>query len=589
MYGYGLLDPNRKRNVSIYARVSTEHEAQLSALENQKDWYKPFLDAHPEWTVTGMYVDEGITGTSAQKRPRFMEMIRDAENGAFDLILTREVSRFARNTVDTLQYTRLLKSKGVEVYFINDNIKTFDGDGELRLTIMATLAQDESRKTSIRVKSGQQTSMNNGVVYGNGNILGYDRVDKKMVINPEQAKTVRMIYDWYLSGIGMRAIQFRLEQEGRLTAMGKSNWHQSNISKILQNSFYCGIMTYHKEFTPDYLTQKKIRNFGDIELTQTQGTHEPIVTVEEYEQVQRMIAVRRREVAPDVAGKRRPLGERQAIDVWTKLMICECGHKFNRKIWHKLEDKIQYGYQCYHSIRSGTVVTRTNKGLPLDGVCEVPMVPGWKLQMMANHLFQEYISDTAKVIELATEMLDKHIDEKPNQQIDERLLKQKTDELEKLNKRMHNLIEMRADGEITKDIFQAKQTEIQTRIEQLEKEIEALHPRQAEPEDNSNHEERMAILRYYLEQSIRPNENGDVPEYIIDAFVVKIVVCKDHFDWYLRFDPSKEPKQLQVDGKRKNKAQISSFCSPQDRLRLLRCNSLFPKYQKGCCFDGSPF
>ena len=170
------------RNIVIYARVSTEHEAQLSTLENQLDWYKPFMEQHPEWNLIRSYVDEGITGTSANKRPQFMRMLADANNGEFDLILTREVSRFASNTVDTLQYTRKLKAIGVEVFFINDNIKTFDGDGELRLTIMATLALDESRKTSIRVKSGQQTSMENGVYYGNGNILGYDRVGKDMVI-----------------------------------------------------------------------------------------------------------------------------------------------------------------------------------------------------------------------------------------------------------------------------------------------------------------------------------------------------------------------------------------------------------------------
>ena len=186
------------RDVVIYARVSTEHEAQLSALDNQLDWYRPLLEQHPNWHLVRTYVDEGITGTSANKRPQFLRMLANAQRGEFDLILTREVSRFARNTVDTLQYTRQLKAIGVEVFFINDGIRTFDGDGELRLTIMATLAQDESRKTSVRVKSGQQTSMENGVYYGNGNILGYDRVGKELVINPEQARTVRKIYDWYL-------------------------------------------------------------------------------------------------------------------------------------------------------------------------------------------------------------------------------------------------------------------------------------------------------------------------------------------------------------------------------------------------------
>lgn len=154
---YGMYDMNSdfaKRSVAIYARVSTDHEEQLSALENQVEWYKPILAARPDWTLVAQYVDEGITGTSVNKRPQFLKMIRDAKAGKFDMIITREVSRFARNTVDTLQYTRMLREYGVEVFFINDNIKTFDGDGELRLTIMATLAQDESRKTSIRVKAG---------------------------------------------------------------------------------------------------------------------------------------------------------------------------------------------------------------------------------------------------------------------------------------------------------------------------------------------------------------------------------------------------------------------------------------------------
>ena len=133
--------------------------------------------------------------------------------------------------------------------------------------------------------------MQNGVFYGNGNILGYDRVGKEMVINPEQAKTVRMIYDMYLSGMGVTTIQYELEKAGRLTALGKERWFASYISKMLRNSFYCGIITYHKEYTPDFLKQKKIKNYGDLEYVQVQGTHEPIVTVEEYEQVQKLMDI----------------------------------------------------------------------------------------------------------------------------------------------------------------------------------------------------------------------------------------------------------------------------------------------------------
>ena len=197
------------RTVAIYARVSTEHEAQLSALENQVQYYDDILKRHPDWILYDRYIDEGITGTSIKKRKNFMRMIEDAKNKHFDLIITREVSRFARNTVDTLQETRRLKKIGVEVYFTEDNIWTFnDEDGELKLTIMATLAQNESKKTSQRVKAGQKISFQNGVFYGTGNILGYDKVGKEMIVNEEQADIVKFIYSSFLSGDGTTKIKY---------------------------------------------------------------------------------------------------------------------------------------------------------------------------------------------------------------------------------------------------------------------------------------------------------------------------------------------------------------------------------------------
>jgi len=204
-----------KRKVAIYARVSTEHEAQISALENQVQYYDELLERHPDWELVERYIDEGITGTSIHKREGFLKMMQDAENKKFDLVITREVSRFARNTVDTLQQTRILKTYGVEVWFTEDNIWTLnDEDGELRLSIMATLAQNESKKISQRVKAGQMISFKNGVLYGNGNILGYDRVGSNLIVNKEQADTVRRIFDLYTNGYGVRKIQDIMEQEG---------------------------------------------------------------------------------------------------------------------------------------------------------------------------------------------------------------------------------------------------------------------------------------------------------------------------------------------------------------------------------------
>lgn len=542
------------RRVVIYARVSTEHEAQISALENQIDWYKPILAARPEWELVGQYIDEGITGTSAEKRPQFMKMISDAMKRKFDLIITREVSRFARNTVDTLQYTRKLKEKGVEVFFINDNIKTMDGDGELRLTLMATFAQDESRKTSIRVKSGQQTSMENGVVYGTGNILGYDRVGKEMVINPEQAKVVRMIFDWYLQGWGLVKIKNELELRRIPTSSGKDHWHPTVISHVLRNSFYCGIMTYHKEYTPDYLQQKKIKNRGAIPMLQVPGTHEPIVTVEEYERVQTIMESKRKTL-PGREGRK--CGKSPITTMWGRLLICECGHKFNRRTWNRGDRWTGNAYQCYSSIHTGSYSSRKKRGLSLDGICQSPMVPEWRLQMMANLIFREYLQDRDKVLSLANSILEAHFEEEQRPEVDEHALERKRAELLKLHRKCDTLIEMRAEGDLTKEAFKQKKAQAETAIVRLESEIgemEALLNAEADPVED--YTEKLAVLRYAMEQYTLPDD-GDVPPSVIEAFVRRIVVSKDGFDWYLRFsgDPD-HPLHCTTEGKRKTTTKI---------------------------------
>ena len=544
-----------KRRVAIYARVSTEHEAQLSALENQLDWYKPILDARPNWTLAAQYIDEGITGTSAEKRPQFLQMIRDAKKNKFDMIITREVSRFARNTVDTLQYTRLLKDYKVEVFFINDNIKTFDSDGELRLTIMATLAQDESRKTSVRVKSGQEISMKNGVLYGNGNILGYDRVGKELLINPEQAKTVRMIYDMYLDGYGLSKIQDELEKRGRLTSQGKSRWFPTVISNILKNSFYCGIITYHKEYTPDYLKQKKIKNYGDIELLTVQGTHETIVTIEEYERVQKIMNSKRSQ-CKNLNSGRRTTGKKPRTTVWGKLLVCSCGHRFSKRVWTRQGGTVNAAYQCYNSVHTGSYESRKKKGLSLDGICRTPMIPEWKLQMMANHIFKTYLADKEKVLALANSMLEAHIGDTEEKENTEEILQQKTAEYKKLSKKLDTYVEMRADGEISRELFKQKSEELEPKLNTLKKEIAELSAAQDEPQIE-DYREKITVLEYALEQYTHYDENEDIPDSVIEAFVEKIVASENGFDWYLRFDGDpNDPLHCSVDGKRRKSAAV---------------------------------
>lgn len=565
-----------ERRVVIYARVSTEHEAQISALGNQIDWYNIYLDHHPEWKLVDKYIDEGITGTSAEKRPEFMRMLNDAKDDKFDLIITREVSRFARNTVDTLQYTRKLKTLGVEVFFINDGIKTFDGDGELRLSLMASLAQDESRKTSVRVKSGQQISMNNGVFYGNGNILGYDKVGKDLVINPEQAQTVRMIYDMYLAGDGLTKIKAELERRGRKTSMGHQNWHCTVISHVLRNTFYCGIITYHKEYVPDYLTQKKVKNYGEMELTQVQGTHKPIVTVEEFDRVQRIMDSRRGECKNLKTG-RRCKGKTPPKSIWSKLLLCSCGHRYNRVKWSGSGENTRFGYQCYHVINNGSYESRKKRGLPLDDVCRSTTIPEWKLEMMAKYIFNNFLSDKSRVLELANSMLKAHITDTKDKPDNSALIAQKQDELEKLNQKFDRYVDMRSEDEITKEVFKAKTEELQKQITAVQNLLSELVPAEEETVVD-DYEEKITVLKYALEKYTDFDDGGDIPHSVIEAFVKKIVVTPDGFDWYLRFGGD-DPINCKIEGKRAQKHQISADrgTTPPSALeqyrQLLRTNS----------------
>ena len=532
-------DDSKKRNIVIYARVSTEHEAQIYALDNQMDWYDIILQSHPNWNIIAKYIDRGITGTSATKRPQFMKMIEESTDGAFDLIITREVSRFARNTVDTLQYTRQLKKVGVEVYFVEDNIWTFDPDGELRLTIMATLAQDESRKTSIRVKAGQRASMEKGVFFQNGSILGYDKAGNDMVINEEQAETVRMIYRLYNSGMGIRKIQFELEKAKRKTAMGKYNWSCSVISRILKNKFYAGYIIWYKQYVPDYLEQKKVNNHGQKEQFETVGTHEPIVSLEEWEMAQKRLASSRVENGGQSNVK-------QGVDIWCRKLKCICGHSFNRRQWHKdsSNGKKYYGYQCYSSVQTGTVKTRLNKGLPIEGICTTPTVSGWKLEAMATMIFKNLVVNKDGIVELAVNELNKHL--KCDEEHKDVILSLRNN-LDKYNKKLDNLIEMRMDGEISKQIFAEKKHAIELEIANIESQISEI--------DNTNEDilsisDHIDLLKTCIEELLDYDIEDKVPDFIIDSMVEYILVDDTTFKWKLRYIP--DQITTTVNGTRKN-------------------------------------
>lgn len=264
--------------VAAYCRVSTDKEDQANSFEAQQRYFREYIQRQPDWELQGIYADEGFSGTSTNKRVEFNKMLHAAELGQIDLIVTKEVSRFTRNTVDALQITRELRRRGVGVLFLNDSLDTRTNDGELRLTIMSSFAQDESRRTSERSKWGQMRSMEKGVVFG-GSLLGYDVIGGKMTVNPEGAEVVRLIFHKYLQERkGCSTIARELREAGILSSKGNCLWSSATVTKILKNEKYCGDLIQKKTYTPDFLTHEKKYNHGKEPLVELKDHHEAIMT-----------------------------------------------------------------------------------------------------------------------------------------------------------------------------------------------------------------------------------------------------------------------------------------------------------------------
>lgn len=269
--------------VAAYCRVSTDKDDQVNSLESQKRYFAEYIRRNPMWELVEVYADEGVTGTSTAKRREFNRMIDDASEHMFELIITKEISRFARNTLDSIFYTRKLKDWGVGVIFMNDNINTLDPDAELRLTIMSSIAQEESRKTSDRVKWGQKRRMEQGVVFGR-NLLGFDVKNGKLSVNEEGARIVRLIFHKFLfENKGTHVIARELREAGITTTTNMCEWSNTAILRILKNEKYCGDLVQKKTYTPNYLTHRKKYNTGQEETVVIKDHHDAIISRDIFE------------------------------------------------------------------------------------------------------------------------------------------------------------------------------------------------------------------------------------------------------------------------------------------------------------------
>ena len=431
-----MKEKEEMKRVVFYVRESTDNLPQQEALKKQVQWCYELSEKQPDWVmVHEPFVDEGLSGTSAETRESFQEMIRFAENGGCDLIVTREVSRFARNTLDTIRYVRRLKEHGVYVKFIHENIDSQTTDGEIMLTIMASIAQDESRKISKRVLAGQKTSMQRGVIFGNGNILGYDKTENGYIVNENQAEIVRKIFNLYLEGSRLTKIKHELETEGYVTSKGNNIWDVTTISKILKNISYTGSSVYRKSVTKDYLTHKRTPNKEEETYIFVPDTHPAIISKEDYLAVQEKLAEKRPSKDPV---------SRSGTDVWTKLLVCGCcGKKFIRESGQKRAEMLT-GYICRNKKSQGTARSSDDKALPINNRCNSMRVTQWVLYLIVEQVFQK--------IEKAQPVQTIHEPDPDAAKNDENI--------KFIDSQLEKIILLRADGEISLEDFRRKKEEL---------------------------------------------------------------------------------------------------------------------------------
>ena len=328
-----------RRKVAAYARVSTDDEEQATSYETQVKHYTEFIQKKPEWEYVKVYADDGISGTSTKRRDGFNEMIKDALDGKIDLIITKSISRFARNTLDTISYTRKLKAKGIEVYFEKENLWSLDEKTEFLLTIMASMAQEESRSISQNVTMGKRWGMKEGrVSWAYSNMLGYKKENEKIVVVENEAILVRKIYQLFLrEGKTCSGIAEYLKENGIPTPSGNSyNWTKNTINSILRNEKYKGDALLQKTYTADYLEHKVERNRGHLPQYYVENSHPAIIDKEEWEIVQAEL-MRREQIGAAYSGN----------SIFSSKLICgDCGGFYGRKIWHSTSKYSRFVYRC---------------------------------------------------------------------------------------------------------------------------------------------------------------------------------------------------------------------------------------------------
>ncbi len=461
--GYESFKENRpvKKKVAAYARVSTNFDEQVSSFEAQRDYYTNHIKSKPEWQFVGVYTDEGISATSTKNREGFNQMIEDALDGKIDLIITKSVSRFARNTVDTLTTVRKLKENGVEVYFEKENIYTMDSKGELLITIMSSLAQEESRSISENVTWGHRKRFSDGKVsLPYGQFLGYEKGEDGLPkIVEKEAEVVRKIYRLFLKGKTPSGIAKELTEENIPTPGGKKVWCSSTVQSILQNEKYKGDALLQKSYTVDFLTKKKKVNEGEVPQYYVENSHPAIIEPETFDLVQ--LEMKKRKEAK---------GYKTGGSCFSGKIVCgECGSFYGRKVWHSNSKYRRTIWQCNHKFKNEKKCKTPHiyEDQIKEGFIKVfnSLIENKEEIMMSYEVILEELLDTTKLekkvaviqdeMEIVEELFRKMVDENSRKAMDQKEYSKKYNELaeryKKAQDELNEVEEKQQENKVRKD------------------------------------------------------------------------------------------------------------------------------------------
>ena len=502
------LTITRKR-VAAYVRVSTNGEEQLQSFNSQKEYYQDKISANKEWALVGIYADEGITGTKTNKRDEFLRMIDDCMNGLVDIVITKSVSRFSRNLVDVLSYTRMLKAKGVTVIFEKENIDTSTMESEMQLSLISALAQNEVESLSQNVSLGVQMKMSRGELMGFNSCLGYDYhpEDKSISINEQEADTVRMIYDLYVQGYGAYTIAKELTRLGKVNKKGKVKWTDSGIRGILKNEKYKGDLLMGKTYTVDPISKRRLDNRGETNKYNTRNHHEPIVSEEIWNKAQEIRESRyhTNENVSDAA--RTKFARKYAFS-----SMCQCGFcgtNLTRRSHHQDTQHKKPVWKCR------TAANKEIENCPHSKAIDEVIIENAFLEM-----FQLLAENFDDVLEFVLSSLEDTISKDDSTEKQKRVEK----EISALEKKRKKLTDMYLDDKISKEAYDDKYSELNHKLEKCEEERLLFSEKALSQKNIAN---RMKTIREKLKNAEICDE---FDRLVFESIVEKVIVGENAED-----------------------------------------------------------